>query len=90
MTIVKDKNFQKQLFLILKYIAKDKKSAAIKFEKELRDKFTNLKKYPFMYRKSVYIDDDSYRDLIHYGYTIIYKVEEKRILILEIFKWQDR
>ncbi len=34
--------------------------------------------------------DKAYRDLIHQGYTVIYKVEEEKILILEIFKWQQR
>lgn len=90
MKIVKDIYFQKQLYSILKHIAKDKKSAAIKFEKELSTKFKTIKDNPLMYRKSKYFEDEVYRDLVHYGYTIIYKTEESRILILEIFKWQNR
>jgi len=31
-----------------------------------------------------------YRDLIYEGYTVIYKVETDKILILDIFKWQNR
>lgn len=90
MKIIKGSYFQTQLISILRYIAKDKKSAALKFEKELSEKFKALKNNPKMYRKSNYFENNAYRDLTHYGYTIIYKIEEFRILILEIFKWQDR
>lgn len=90
MTIVKDIKFSIQLLGILKYIAEDKKSAAIKFEREL-DRFINdLVNFPLKHRKSYYMDDEAYRDLIYMGYTIIYKVETDKILILEIFKWQNR
>ena len=42
-----------------------------------------------MYRKSVYFDDENYRDLIHKGYTVVYKIEKERIIILDIFKWSE-
>jgi plasmid stabilization system protein ParE len=90
MKIIKDEYFLKQLFKILKIIIKDKKSPAKKFEKEINDKLELLKENPQMCRKSHYFEDVSYRDLIYSGYTIIYKIEEEKILILEIFKWQNR
>jgi len=90
MTIIKDMLFQKQLFNILYYIAKDKKSAAQKFENELNTSIKNLIHFPYQFRSSSYFDDDSYRDLVYSGYTVIYKVEKEKILILEIFKWQNR
>jgi len=43
-----------------------------------------------MYRKSIYFDDDYYRDFVYKGYTIIYKIEKDFIRVLDIFKWQDR
>lgn len=43
-----------------------------------------------MSRKSKYINDENYRDLIFKGYTTIYKIEENQIKILDIFKWEDR
>ena len=43
-----------------------------------------------MCRPSIYFKDIKYRDLIFKGYTVIYKVEEDEIKILDIFKWQDR
>ena len=43
-----------------------------------------------MCRQSLYFEDDRYRDLIFKGYTIIYKVEDDTIKVLDIFKWQER
>ncbi len=90
MIIIKDTKYSLQLLSILKYIAKDKLSSAKKFEKELKQKFVNLLDFPYQYRQSLYFEDESYRDLVYQGYTIIYKVEEERVLILEIFKWIER
>jgi len=90
MIIIKDKLFQKQLFGILKYIAQDKISAAKKFENELSHLITNLVNSPYKFRASKYFEEENYRDLVYQGYTIIYKIEMDKILILEIFKWQER
>ena len=90
MIIIRDSYFSKQLYGILKTIASDKVSAAKLFEKQLNKKIKNLLDFPYQYRASHYFDNKAYRDLIHQGYTIIYKVEEERIVILEIFKWQNR
>ena len=57
MMIIRDIRFSMQLLSILRYIAKDKKSATVDFESELNQKI---------------------------------KVEKEKILILEIFKWQNK
>ncbi|MFA6138542.1 MAG: type II toxin-antitoxin system RelE/ParE family toxin [Sulfurimonas sp.] len=90
MTIIRDIEYLTQLFKILAYIKKDKLSSAKKFEKELNNKIKALIHSPYQHRKSYYFEDEAYRDLIYIGYTVIYKVEYERILILEIFKWQER
>jgi plasmid stabilization system protein ParE len=90
MKIEKKPKFLKELFSILKLINKDKVSASIQFEKQLNKKIKNLIDFPYQYRASYYFEDKAYRDLIHQGYTIVYKVEKERIIILEIFKWQNR
>jgi len=87
--IEKKRKFIKSLSAIFEYIAKDKPLAAKIFKETLYKKFDNLKKFPKMYRKSIYFDDENYRDLIHKGYTVIYKIEENKIIILDIFKWSD-
>jgi len=90
MKIEKKPKFLKELFSILKLIKKDKVSASIQFEKQLNKKIKNLIDFPYQYRASYYFEDKAYRDLIHQGYTIVYKVEQECIIILEIFKWQNR
>jgi plasmid stabilization system protein ParE len=90
MIIEKKPKFLRALSSILYNISSDKKSAAKKFELELNNKIRNLVIFPYKFRASYYFDDESYRDLIYSGYTIIYKVEKEKISILEIFKWQER
>ena len=89
MKILKKRKFIKNLSLIFEYIAKDKPLAAKQFKEELYNKIENLKNFPKMYRKSIYFDNENYRDLIFKGYTVIYKIEDDKILILDIFKWSE-
>ena len=90
MIIEKKPLFIRQIKRIIRYIAKDKISPALKFEKELNKKLQEVKDFPYLYRASYYFNDEAYRDLVHMGYTVIYKVEADKILVLEIFKWVDR
>jgi len=90
MKIIFEPLFVNQLNSILSFIALDKKSASQKFKKELQKKIHLISTTPHMYRRSNYFESVDYRDLIYHGYTIIYKIEEEEILILEIFKWQSR
>ncbi len=85
-----ESTFSEPLILILHRISKDKKSAAKKFKHDLKEKIDLLTESPFMCRQSNYFEDDRYRDLTFKGYTIIYKVEDNKIKILDIFKWEDR
>lgn len=88
MQILFEQSFSDSLFKILKYIAKDKKTAALNFKKDLKQKIELLKNSPYMCNQSIYFDEHDYRDLTFKGYTIIYKVENKFIKVLDIFKWQ--
>ncbi len=90
MIIEKKPKYVRGLFNIILYIKKDKITPAKKFEKELNEKIKLLINNPQMCKKSIYFNDDKYRDLTYRGYTIIYKIEENRLLILDIFKWQDK
>jgi len=89
MKIIKDREFLKKIEFIYEYIKKDKPVAAKNFVSALNSKIKNLKTFPKMYRKSIYFDDENYRDLIHEGYTVIYKIENNKIIILDIFKWSE-
>ena len=91
MIIVKTEEYLSTLKEILSYISQDKKSAAILFSKELDKKIVNLKDFPFMYRISIYFEDEYIRDLTHKGYTIPYEVdlEKKIISIIGITKYKN-
>ena len=54
MKILKSQEYISSLKDILSYIAKDKKSVAIDFRKELNRKIQDIKQFPFMYRESIY------------------------------------
>ena len=86
MRIVRTRKFLNKFKKILAYIAKDKISASKKFREELNKKLNDLDHFPYKYRKSFYFDDENIRDLIFKGYTIIYKIEKDKIIVLDIFK----
>jgi plasmid stabilization system protein ParE len=86
MKIVRSRQFQNKFKNILAYIAKDKISASKKFREELNERLNELDHFPYKYRKSFYFNDENIRDLIFKGYTIIYKIEKDKIIILDIFK----
>ena len=89
MIIEKKPKYLLHLLSILKYIATDKPSAAQKFVKELEQKLSNLILFPLQYKASFYIPSENYRDMVFEGYTIIYKVKTDKIIIIDIFKWQN-
>lgn len=91
MQIVKSTKFNFQFKKILHFIALGNKSNAKNFKNELIKKVNDLVNMPFKFRKSIYFEDESIRDLIFKGYTIVYKVDElqKIITIIGIKKYQN-
>ncbi len=75
----------------VRYISKDKPTAAKKFKKDL---LVNLKKdlkYPFHYKQSIYSDDENVRDYIFKGYTIVYRfdIEIELVSVIAILKHRN-
>jgi plasmid stabilization system protein ParE len=78
-------DFMLQLKEQIKYIAKDKPIAARKFKKDLlknikKDLLKNIKKdlvNPFYFKKSIYFDEEKYRDYVFKGYTAIIRIESE-------------
>jgi plasmid stabilization system protein ParE len=87
MEILETEKFKKDLDFIVRYIARDKRVAAIDFAKKLKRSINELTTFPYKYRQSYYYDDQNIRDMTFKGYTIIYRVDNKNSLIeiLEIF-----
>jgi len=88
MTIIYKPTFSKQLKQVIEYIAQDKPSASMKFKNELKKSINLIPNNPIMYRQSNYFEDKNIRDMVHKGYTIIYRIRpiKKEIEILKIFK----
>lgn len=90
MKILYNENFTQELTTIWDFIALDSPYRANKFTQSLRKKIEILPESPYMYRKSIYFDDETLRDLVHKGYIIVYKIDHSndRIVILGINKYK--
>jgi len=84
--IIRDVSFKVALQNILIYIKKDKNSPIVKFKKELNSYIQLLKYNP----KMGIVYKLQYRKLVYNGYSIVYKIENDTIYILDIFKWQNK
>jgi len=86
-TILIENEANKDLLNIYKYISKnDSSTKAKKFIIELSKKIESLDSMPSRCRGSYYSDDIDTKDLIHKGYTIVFKIIDKNIHILTIFR----
>jgi len=75
----------------MKFISLDSKNRVLAFKSEIDNQINNLVNMPYKCRKSIYFEDETIRDLIYKGYTIVYKVEEVRdiIIIVGMKKYQN-
>jgi plasmid stabilization system protein ParE len=87
MKIIYKKDFEKQLFHIINYIAQDKPNASMKFLNELEKLIFLIPDNPLKYKPSIYFHNENVRDMTYKGYTIIYKVsfQKNTIEVLRIF-----
>ena len=85
--IIVEPQAMKDLQNIYNYIKNnDSETKAIIFTNELKDSINSLSHMPMRCRKSIYIDKDDARDLIHKGYTIVFAVKKYTIHILTLFR----
>ncbi len=85
------KSFKDKLNNQVKFIAKDKPSAARKFKSEIIKRIKEIPQMPFKNRKSLFFDREDIRDLIYKGYIIVYKISnrEKTIEVFGFTKYED-
>lgn len=90
--IVRSSEFKDNLSKILLYIAKDSKNRANSFKNSLKKELEELTFMPLKYRQSIYFNQENIRDFIFKGYCIPYVIDEinKRIILLDIIKWEKR
>jgi plasmid stabilization system protein ParE len=87
--VVRKREYLEGLKSIISYIALDSVTRAKQFKQQLDLKVEDLIHFPYKYRQSLHHNNNEVRDLIFKGYTIVYRInnDEKKIEILEIFKW---
>ena len=76
----------------IEFISLDKPSAAQKFKNDLFKLLFDIPKMPLKNRKSIYFDDDSIRDLIFKGYTVVYEIDmkEDKVVVFAFLKYQEK
>ncbi len=91
MKISFSEKFTNLLSELIEYISKDKPKAARKFKVDLLRSISKDLKKTFHYRKSIYFEDESIRDYIFKGYTVVYKVkmETNEIIIFGLIKYKN-
>ncbi len=87
--IVKTNKYINSLEKIMLFISKDSTNRALEFENNLNQKINNIPQYPYKHRKSIYFNNEEIRDLIFKGYVIPYLIEDARMIILGITKYQN-
>lgn len=66
------------------YIARDKPQAARKFKANILKQISKLGNNPYANRRSIYYDDDRYRDMVFKGYKVIFKIDEPKDTVFVI------
>jgi len=67
----------------------DSKVKARRFLRKLQSAIIELEYMPNRFRKSIYIKRDNIHDMVVYGYTICYVIQEKSVNILAVFMQRD-
>jgi plasmid stabilization system protein ParE len=76
---------------IVNFISKDKPVAARKFKIELIKKIQKDLKHPFLFKKSIYFEEENIRDYVFKEYVVVYEIDiEKNIVsVFGFIKYKD-
>jgi len=89
MKIIYSSEVKKQLQNIKDFIALDNKKRAIAYLKKIKEKIEILGKYPYIGKVNLTMENPNIREFIILGYKVIYKINEKSITVLAIYKYID-
>lgn len=91
MKLVYKESFVERLEHQIKYISQGNPTAAKNFKNELLKRIKVIPKQPLLFRKSIYFNDDSIRDLIIKGYTVVFRINSDldQIEIFGLVKFQE-
>lgn len=82
-------SFLKRFETQLRFIATDSPQNAKKFKDNFLNHIRTLSEHPLKCRKSIYFDDETIRDLIYKSYTIVYRIQEEKIEVFGLTKYQE-
>ena len=82
-------SFLNRLESQIEYISLDSPSRARKFKSDLFKRIKEIPQRPFSYRKSIYFEDESIRELIFKGYKIVFRLTDKSVEIFGFVKYQN-
>lgn len=88
MKVVFKETFFYRLESQIDYISQDSPSRARKFKSDLIRIIKEIPTNPYRYRKSIYFDVETIRDLIFKGYTIVFRITEESIEVFGFVKYQ--
>ncbi len=88
MKIVFKDTFYHRLESQIEYISLNILAQARKFKSDLFKRIKEIPTNPYRYRKSIYFEDETIRDLIFKGYTIVFRIVENNIEIFGLVKFQ--
>jgi len=76
---------------IIDFISKDKPLAARKFKIEIIKKIQKDLIHPFLFKKSIYFEDENIRDYVFKGYTVVFKadIELETVSVVAILKHKN-
>jgi plasmid stabilization system protein ParE len=89
MKIVFKDTFINRLENQIDYISLDSPKRAKKFQADLFRRIKEIPGNPYRYRKSIYFKDESIRELIFKGYTIVFRINDNTIEIFGFVKFQN-
>ena len=90
MKIIYKETFVVRLEKQLKYISENSPKSAKKLKTEFIQRIKTIPKNPYLFRKSIYFENDSVRDLIHKGFTIVFRINENQIEIFGLTRFQEK
>jgi plasmid stabilization system protein ParE len=73
---------------LVEFISRDKPLAARKFKSEVVKSIKKDLKQPFLFKKSIYFEDENIRDYVFKGYTVVFKVDValETVVVVAILK----
>jgi len=90
MKIIYKETFVVRLEKQLKYISENSPKSAKKLKTEFIQRIKTIPDNPYLFRKSIYFENDSVRDLIHKGYTIVFRINKNQIEIFGLTRFQEK